>query len=151
MDVALALAAGQATHGAALVRPPGHHFATGQVSQSSWLRKATPDRRNVPSSQDAGMRALEPGGHMKPSPHVTHSVAPSLPWYLPSTHIGHCWLVGSAVAVPFPHGVGTVEPAKQKLPAPHAPQLAALPCPASLLYRPASHGADLALMLPASQ
>eukprot|EP00964_Phaeocystis_antarctica_P029591 scaffold16691_cov74-Phaeocystis_antarctica.AAC.1 len=102
-----------ALHGLGGVRPPGHHFATGHVAQSPWLRKATPDRRNVPSSQDAGMRALEPGGHMKPSPHVMHSVAPALPWYLPSTHMGHCWLFPSAVAVPFPHGVGELEPAKQ--------------------------------------
>ena len=60
-----------------------------------------------------GVGTLERAEHENPAGHVVHAVAPLPPWYLPAGHVSHCWLVGSDVNVPVPHGVGAVEPAKQ--------------------------------------
>ena len=45
-------------------RPPAHQLPAGHGSQLDWLSNARPSfGRYVPSSHDAGIRALEPGGH----------------------------------------------------------------------------------------
>ena len=103
------------------------------------------------AAQDAGIGTTLPMGQRKPASHSTHAVAPLSPWYEPSAHGPHCWLVLPAANVPALHAVGAVEPAKQYEPSPHASHPSALGWPTWLLKRPASHGAALPLMLPASQ
>ena len=51
-------------HFRGVTRPPAHQLPIGHGSQLDWSLNARPSSgRYVPSSHEAGIRALEPGGH----------------------------------------------------------------------------------------
>ena len=77
------------------------------------------------------------------------AVAPVAPWYLPSAHAVHSWLLALAVYVPALQLAAAVAPAKQKVPGGHAWHSCWPLSPLALPKLPPAHGRST--LLPATQ
>ena len=90
--------------------------------------------------QEAGFCMALPCGQRYPASHALHAVAPSAPWYLPSSQLLQAAWRPLAANVPGVHGTGLVAPMPHAAPAGQAWQLSTELRPVWLPNRPDGQG-----------